>query len=98
MYDTISMRFLTIKDYEHPMHPDSLRIVATFWLPGGMLDAIPQKIFEELAQSGIVGYEISDLRRIEAMGAGHSAQEVLLTLASGAAEGAASASRVRLCS
>ena len=98
MQGHVDMRTLIVKDYDHPMYPQSLRIVAVLDLPWGTvdLDEIPEKVLEELARTGIGGYEIHDSRSVEVMGAGFNGQHVLLTLASGAAEGAASALIERL--
>jgi hypothetical protein len=92
------MRTLIVKDYDHPMYPDSLRSVAILNLPWGVvdLDEIPQKVHDELAEARIAAYELKDSRSIEVMGAGFNSQHVLLTLASGAAEGTASALIERL--
>lgn len=98
MQGHVDVRRLVVKDYYHPMYPDSLRSVAILNLPAGVvdLDEVPQKLAEELGNAGIGGYELKDSRSIELMGAGFSGQEVLLTLATGAAEGAASVLIARL--
>jgi hypothetical protein len=98
MQTHVTVRKLVVKDYYHPMYPDSLRTVAILDLPAGAvdLDEVPQKLGEELDNAAITGYELKDSRTVEQMGAGFSGQEVLLTLATGAAEGAASVLIARL--
>jgi hypothetical protein len=93
MQGHVDARRLVVKDYDHPMYPDSLRTVAVFDLPSGTvdLDEIPQKVYDVLGEAEITGYEVEDSRSTYMIGAGSSTQFVLLALASGAVEGAASA-------
>jgi len=84
-------RTLIVKDYYHPMYPDSLRAVAVYQLPWGAFGEIPQKVLDELRQSAIAGYDITERNSMMLMGAGSSTQLVLLELASGAMEGVAAA-------